>query len=146
MSDEYPDSEFEEDDDYDEWADDISVKGASIIGKLSGDIFGNQADYLWKCNECSGLFVAARSSSMSIVVGMIAFTEPEKVIEERISSLWAQYYEAVQEGNTCACPSRGKLFRWSDSPFRGAFRELSSEDFDESNSYKDEDESDSDPS
>lgn len=133
MNEENLDNVHEEDrDDYDYDFDSPSTKNASIVGKLSGDAFGNYADYLWKCKECSGLFVAARYSSLTFFVGMISYVEPRHVIEERIQSLWNLYYKAAHEENLCRCESRGKPFTWAGSPFAGlAARGLSLEDLEE---------------
>ena len=56
---------------------------AEIVEALSGDEFGNDATFFWRCKSCEGHFIAPDPSrSIVDVMGLIMLPDEEEVARE----------------------------------------------------------------
>ena len=97
------DPDDDRDDPDDDWDDPDDNWPARRVEQLSGDAFGNNAEYLWRCELCGGYFVKHDPDDWgSVTVGLIAYeVSLEEQMKER-EERWARANRALAE-KICTC-------------------------------------------
>lgn len=78
---------------------------AEIVEGLSGDEFGNDATFLWRCKSCEGYFIAPEPSRPFIgAMGLIMLPDEEEVAREnrRLKTAWRRA-ERLVKSSPCDC-------------------------------------------